>query len=460
MDFSESETSGLSAIEYDRLTGDFETAVEKTKKELSDSTEAEVSLANLFLYKGRQYTFDIIVDREQFDEICEGLYEKISTRLKNFLERQSFPLSEISNVILAGGSCYIPRIRADVEKIVKQKVDTELTLDTLVVIGASIVAEHEASGVEAKGGFQDVISHSMGVEIIDDFGNSILSKILEKGISYPCQYTRPYTTTMDNQTSVDINIYEAGSDAENIADVNSHDLYGSLTLDGIRPAPKGKPVINVTFSYDKNQTLKVTAEDADTKVRKQILIRENERVAIKPRQMPVDFMLLLDASSSMGGDPMTEAKSACNALVNNMIDFSVHRLGLVSFDTDANLLLDLSRNQEDMHNKINGIRTGGSTNMIDAFEKADKALGNSTNSKVVIVVSDGHPYPATDKQTLNAANKLRASGIRIVAIGAGSRIGEPFLRKLANEGDAYKIDSMRELEKTFGTVIPGIVEKK
>lgn len=98
--------------------------------------------------------------------------------------------------------------------------------------------------------------------------------------------------------------------------------------------------------------------------------------------------------------------------------------------------------------------------MIDAFKEADKALRNSTNSKVVIVVSDGHPYPATDRQTLNEANKLRENGIRIVAIGAGKSIGEPFLRKLANEGDAYKIDSMSELEKTFGTVIHGIVEKK
>lgn len=466
MDFSSSKASGLSATDYDRLTADFETAVEKTKKELSSSSEAEVSLTNLFTYKGRPYTFDIVVDREQFDEICEGLYEKISTRLKKFLERQPFPLSEISNVILAGGSCYTPRIRADVEKIVKQKVDTELDLDTLVVIGASIVAEHEASGVEAKGGYQDIISHSMGVEIIDDVGNHVLSKILEKGIPYPCKYTRPYTTTMDNQTSVDINIYEVGSDAEDIADINSHDLYGSLTLDGILPAPKGKPVINVTFSYDENQTLKVTAEDAETHVRKQILIRENQKVAIQSRQMPVDFMLLLDASSSMGGQPMKEAQSACNALVDGMIDFSVHRLGLISFESDANLLLNLSQNQKDLHDKINSIRVGGATNMIDAFEKAGAALRNSTNSKVVIIVSDGHPwlnyysYFETEKKTLDAANKLRENNVRIVAIGVGKDIGESFLRKLANEGDAYKIDSMSKLEKTFGTVIHGIVEKK
>ena len=459
MDFSSLAASGLSANDYGSLRGRLYAVVESTKKALSESTEKEVSITNLFPYKGSPYTFDIVIDRDQFDNICEGLYSKVTTRLKDFLSRQTFPVDNIDSVILAGGSCYIPRIREDVEKIVNQQVDTELSLDTLVVIGACIVADHEASGIEAKGGFQDIISHSMGVGIIDENGEYVLSKILEKGKSYPCEYTRPYTTSIDNQTAVDINIYEAGSDAEDIADIESHDLYGSMTLDGIRPAPKGVPSINVTFSYDKNQTLKVTAEDMDTHVRKQILIRENEKVAIKPRQMPVDFMLLLDASSSMGGYPLTEAKKACNALVDDIIDFSMHRLGLVYFHTEANLLLELSQDQQAMHTQIGAICAGGQTNMIAAFDEAANALQRSTNSKVVIIISDGHPYPASDKQTLNKADELRRHGIRIVAIGVGDGVEYSFLQKLADEGDAYKLNNMNELEDTFRTAIPAIMEK-
>ena len=459
MDFSSLAASGLSVNDYGSLRGRLYAEVEKTKKKLSESMEKEVSITNLFPYKGSPYTFDIVIDREQFDEICEGLYDKVTKRLEDFLKRQEFSIDNIDSVILAGGSCYIPRIREEVEKIVHQQVDTELSLDTLVVIGACIVADHEASGIEAKGGFQDIISHSMGVGIIDDDGNYVLSKILEKGKSYPCEYTRPYTTSLDNQTTVDINIYEAGSDAEDITDIESHDLYGSMTLDGIRPAPKGTPSINVTFSYDKNQTLKVTAEDMDTHVRKQILIRENEKVAIKARQMPVDFMLLLDASGSMGGQPMTEAQKACNALVNELIDFSTHRLGLVYFNTYANLLLELSQDPQAMHAQINSICAGGQTNMIAAFDEADKALAESTNSKVVIIISDGHPYPASDRQTLNKADELRSHGIRIVAIGVGNGVEYSFLEKLANEGDAYKLNNMNELEDTFRTAIPAIMEK-
>ena len=457
MDFSSLAASGLSANDYGSLRGRLYAVVESTKKALSESTEKEVSITNLFPYKGSPYTFDIVIDRDQFDDICEGLYSKVTTRLKDFLSRQTFAVDNIDSVILAGGSCYIPRIREDVEKIVNQQVDTELSLDTLVVIGACIVADHEASGIETKGGFQDIISHSMGVGIIDENGDYVLSKILEKGKSYPCEYTRPYTTSIDNQTAVDINIYEAGSDAEDIADIESHDLYGSMTLDGIRPAPKGVPSINVTFSYDKNQTLKVTAEDMDTHVRKQILIRENEKVAIKPRQMPVDFVLLLDTSGSMDGTPMKEAKKACNALVNEIIDLSVHRLGLVPFANHARLAYPLGNNRDDLRNRIQCISTDGGTNMLPAFREAENALKGSTNSKVIIMVSDGQPFDPDE--TLIKARNLEKLGIKNIAIGVGNNINRNFLRDLAGSGLYYTISNMNELEDTFRTAIPAIMEK-
>lgn len=457
MDFSSLAASGLSANDYGSLKGRLYAVVENTKKALSESTEREVSITNLFPYKGSPYTFDIVIDRDQFDNICESLYDKVISRLKDFLSRQSFAISDIGNVILAGGSCYIPRIREEVEKIVNQQVDTELSLDTLVVIGACIVAEHEASGIEAKGGFQDIISHSMGVGIIDENGNYILSKILEKGKPYPCEYTRPYTTSIDNQTAVYINIYEAGSDAEDIADIESHDLYGSMTLDGIRPAPKNVPCINVTFSYDKNQTLKVTAEDMDTHTRKQILIRENEKVAIKPRQMPVDFVLLLDTSGSMEGVPMREAKKACYALVNEIIDLSVHRLGLIPFDNHARLSYPLGNNRNDLCNRIKIMSADGGTYMLPAFREAEKALNNSSNNKVIIMVSDGQPFDPNE--TLFKAKALENRGTKIIAIGVGNNINKSFLRDLAGSGLYYTIKNMNELEDTFRTAIPAIMEK-
>ena len=458
MDFSSLKASGLSVNEYGSLRGRLRSEVENTKKALSESMEKEVSITNLFPYKGSPYTFDIIIERDQFDDICEGIYSKVATRLKDFLSRQSFPVGDIDSVILAGGSCYIPRIREDVEEIVKQQVDTELRLDTLVVFGACIVAEHEANGIAAKGGFHDIISHSMGVEIVDEDGKLVLSKILEKGKPYPCESTRPYTTSMDNQTTVEINIYEAGSDAEDIAGIENHVLYGGMSLDGIRPAPKGMPNINVTFSFDKNQTLKVTAEDMDTHVRKQLLIRQDEKVAVKPKQMPVDFVLLLDTSGSMEGKPIQEAKKACYALANEIIDLSVHRLGLVPFADQAELVYPLGNNRKDFCSKIERISAHGLTNMYSAFCEAETVLKGSTNSKVIIMVSDGMHF-GDSNEPLKKAEGLKKRGMKIITVGVGNGINKKFLQKLAGSGLYYTIRNMNELEDTFRTAIPAIMEK-
>ena len=457
LDFSSREASGLSVGDYGSLRGRLILEVEKTKKALSESTEKEVSITNLFPYKGGSYTFDIIVDRDQFDEICEGIYKKITTRLENFLKEQPFSRDEIDSVILAGGSCYIPRIRTDVEKIVHRQADTELDLEKLVVIGACIIAEYEAGGIEVKGEYQDIISHSMGVEIADADGNHVLSKILLRGEPYPCENTRSYTTSVDNQTMININIYEAGSDAEDTSSIDAHNLFGSTTLD-VPPGPKGKADIRVTFSYDKNQTLKVTAEDQKTKVRKQILIRENEKAAIKPRQMPVDFMLLLDTSGSMDGMPLKEAKKACNALVNEIIDFSVHRLGIVAFETQSKLVCPLGNDRQSMNANIESIIANGGTYMVKAFREGEKTLDSSTNAKVIIMVSDGEPLDA-EADVLRKANSLRKDNVRIIAIGVGNGVNKVFLKQLVGDGLYYTINNMNELEGIFRTAIPAIMEK-
>ena len=457
MDFSSQKASGLDSVQYDSAAGRLKDEVEKTKIALSDNVDSEVSLPNLFQFKGSPYTFDIEVERDQFDDACQNIYDKITTRLKNFLNKQQFSVDAIDNIILAGGSCYIPRIREDIEKLVNRKVDTELTLDTLVVIGACIVADYESSGIQTKGKFQDIISHSLGVEIIDDSGNSILSKILLKGEQYPCERTRVYTTSIDNQTSVDINIYETGSDVEDVLDIQYHDFRGSVTLDGIPPAEKGKPAINVTFSFDKSQDLKVTVEDQETHVRKQLVIRDNQKMDIKPKQLPVDFMLLLDTSGSMSGTPLKEAKKACNALVDEIIDLSVHRLGLVQFESQARLLLSLVQDKQAIHQAINSMSADGGTNMFDAFQLADNALRSSTNGKVVIMVSDGDPFDPD--RTLQKVASMQNAGVKIIAIGVGNSMNEYFLRQLAENGLYYTIRNMSELEATFRTAIPAIMEK-
>ena len=173
--------------------------------------------------------------------------------------------------------------------------------------------------------------------------------------------------------------------------------------------------------------------------------------------MPVDFMLLLDTSGSMDGMPLKEAKKACNALVNEIIDFSVHRLGIVAFETQSNLVYPLGNDRQLMNANIERISAGGGTNMRSAFLVAEKELSGGTNAKVIIMVSDGEPFDPDE--TMRKVSSLRNKGVRIITIGVGNRVNKAFLKQLAGDGLYYTINNMNELEGIFRTAIPAIMEK-
>ena len=110
-----------------------------------------------------------------------------------------------------------------------------------------------------------------------------------------------------------------------------------------------------------------------------------------------------------------------------------------------------------MNANIERIIAGGGTNMRSAFFVAEKEMDPGTNQRVIIMVSDGEPFDPDE--TLHKVSSLRKKGVRIVAIGVGNSINKIFLKKLAGDGLYYTINNMNELEGTFRTAIPAIMEK-
>ena len=168
-------------------------------------------------------------------------------------------------------------------------------------------------------------------------------------------------------------------------------------------------------------------------------------------------MLLLDTSGSMYGRALSEAKKACNSLLEEMINFDIHRMGLITFDSTAHKLSGLSKNKEKLKSYISDILASGGTNMVSALQFAYDELNKSKREKVVIIVTDG--YPDSMAETLNFAAKLKFADMRIIAIGVGSGIEYDFLKHLAGMDDAYKLDNMSELRNTFKEVIMKVTEK-
>ena len=470
IDLSSQAASGLDYGEYYSMTGRVREAAEIVKISLSGEMTANTILPNLFTYNGRIYGFENELTREEFDSICQPLYEKILNRIKKFTSTSGkFKIDEIATIILAGGSCYIPKIQEEVQKIFGKQVDTTLDLEYLVAYGACLVAE-SFNGLITKGKdkqikTQDILSHSFGVEVMSKDGKrEVLSKILHKGDKYPCEYMRTYSTIYDNQTFIPIYVYEAGPDREDVEEIDAHEYFGDVSLDGIAKAPRGVPKIHVTFSFDINGILVVMAQDEGSGIHneKEIVIKKGAEHPPMPKaQAAIDFMLLLDTSGSMRGTyndnkPINEAIRACEYLFNDLIDFSVHRMGFITFESDAFRQVGLTNDAEQLKAVLPGVRACGGTNLWEALSFAETDLSYGTNRKVVIIVTDGDPFERD--MTLRYAEQMRATGHRIVAIGAGDGIDMGFLKDVSSPGDAYKIDNMSELKKTFEDVIARIVE--
>ena len=448
IDLSTLEKSNLSYNEYHQMRSRLLYEAEEAKKSLSEDDEVEIEILNFFTYNGEEYHFETTLTKEDFNKICEPLYDRVLNTIDNLMKKENFKTDDIGRVILVGGTCYISEIKNRVEKYFNQDVFTDMDLSTMVVTGACILANNQ-DGVQRQIDIKDIISHSLGIEVLTPQGAQ-LEKLLIKNSVYPITKSKIFTTVFDNQESVDINVYEG--EYEN--DINRNEFYGSVTLEGIEKAPKGQPEIEISFSFDENRILEVTATDLKTGAKKQTKMKKGEKI-INRAQDPMDLMVLIDTSGSMGGSDIINAKKACKNLVNNIIDLNVHRLGLVSFSSTAEKLSDLTSNKENLLNIIDGIQTRGTTNMRDAISLATDMLKNSTNNKAMIILTDGHPdIPERTKENSKTAKE---NDIRVITIGSGNHADYSLLKQISSKQgethDAYKISEMNKLTETFKTIM-------
>ncbi|MBR1729674.1 MAG: Hsp70 family protein, partial [Selenomonadaceae bacterium] len=342
-DLSDFKKSGISDEgEYYTQRYRILTAAQDAKKDLSDTFETKINIQKVFPY----YDFKSTLSRDQFNEISKDIYKSIFDRLKRFLNKgDTFKREDIGNVILAGGSCYIPYIIEEVEKIFGYEPGGQ-DKSMLVAYGAALAAKIITSP-EGIGTIEGILSHSFGVMTVNDKHEQIFTKILQKGTKYGegiiCKGTHRVKTTRDNQTKINVLVYEAGHDNEDKIEIKYHDFDGSLELKGIAPQPKGIPTFEITFEFDANQNLKVTVRDEQTDDTVEETIKPGAKPEF-PQVVSADVMLMLDNSGSMDSD-METAKGACRRLVNEIIDLNLHRLGLISFESKAELLCHLTQNK-------------------------------------------------------------------------------------------------------------------
>ena len=244
-------------------------AAEKAKVELSSVTQTQVNLPFITADASGPKHLVTTIMRSTFEELTADLLERTMGPVQQAMADAKVTADDIDEVILVGGATRMPAVQNLVRRLTGGK-DPNMTVnpDEVVALGAAVqaaVIKGEVSDVLLL----DVTPLSLGVETM----GGVMTKIIERNTTIPARRTEVFSTAEDNQTAVDIVVLQG--ERERAAD---NRVLGRFRLEGIRPAPRGEPQIEVTFEIDANGILHVSARDKDTGAEQQITISETSNL--------------------------------------------------------------------------------------------------------------------------------------------------------------------------------------
>ena len=231
-------------------------AAEKAKKELSSATTTDINLPYLTATPEGAKHFEMTLTRAKFDELTHDLVERTAGPVKRALEDAGVTPSELGKVLLVGGSTRIPAVQDKVKQLTGHEPSKSLNPDECVALGASIQGGKLAG--DAGAGeilLLDVTPLSLAIETM----GGVATKLIERNTTIPVKKSQVFSTAADNQTAVDINVVQGERQF-----ARDNKSLGQFRLDGIPPARRGVPQIEVTFDIDANGIVNVSAKDLGT----------------------------------------------------------------------------------------------------------------------------------------------------------------------------------------------------
>ncbi|MBA3647018.1 MAG: molecular chaperone DnaK [Chitinophagales bacterium] len=229
-------------------------AAEKAKIELSSSVETEINLPYITAIDGVPKHLVKKLSRAKFEQLVDPLVQRTLEPCKKAMEDAGMNVSQINEVILVGGSTRIPKIQEVVEKFFGKKPHKGVNPDEVVAIGASIQGGVLAGDVKDVL-LLDVTPLSLGIETL----GGVMTKLIESNTTIPTRKSETFTTAADSQPSVEIHVLQGERSM-----ARDNRTIGRFMLDGIPPAPRGVPQVEVTFDIDANGILNVSAKDKGT----------------------------------------------------------------------------------------------------------------------------------------------------------------------------------------------------
>ncbi|GAA8137316.1 molecular chaperone DnaK [Helicobacter pylori] len=257
IDFLASEFKGETGIEIKNdvmALQRLKEAAENAKKELSSAMETEINLPFITADATGPKHLVKKLTRAKFESLTEDLVEETISKIESVIKDAGLTKNEISEVVMVGGSTRIPKVQERVKAFIHKELNKSVNPDEVVAVGASI------QGGVLKGDVKDVLlldvtPLSLGIETL----GGVMTKVIDRGTTIPAKKSQVFSTAEDNQPAVSIMVLQGEREL-----ARDNKSLGKFDLQGIAPAPRGMPQIEVTFDIDANGILTVSAQDKNT----------------------------------------------------------------------------------------------------------------------------------------------------------------------------------------------------